>query len=65
MFSQEAVHVSALALPPAVGKGTQDTWRFPRQGGRPLDKTGAMPHDDQETRLGANRKGRGVYEPAF
>jgi hypothetical protein len=32
MFSQEAVHVSALAVTPAAGKGTQDTWRFPRQG---------------------------------
>jgi hypothetical protein len=35
MSSQEAVHVSALAVTPAAGKGTQDTWRFSRQDGWP------------------------------
>jgi hypothetical protein len=31
MPSQEAVQVSPLAVIPAVGKGTQGTWRSPRQ----------------------------------
>jgi hypothetical protein len=37
MFSQEeaALVSRALAVTPAAGKGTQDTWRFPRQSGRP------------------------------
>jgi hypothetical protein len=33
MFSQEAANVSPLAVTPAAGKGTQDTWRFPRPRG--------------------------------
>jgi hypothetical protein len=28
MSSQEAVHVSPMAVTPAEGKGTLDTWRF-------------------------------------
>jgi len=35
MFSQEAAHVSLLAVTLPAGKGTQDTWRFPRQCGWP------------------------------
>jgi hypothetical protein len=35
MSSQEAVYVSALAVTPAAGKGTQDTGRFSRQDGWP------------------------------
>jgi hypothetical protein len=65
MSSQEAVHVSALAVTPAAGKGTQDTWRSSGQDGGRLDKTGATPDLARRRGWGQTEKGRGVYEPAF
>jgi hypothetical protein len=43
MSSQEAVHVSPMAVTPAEGEGTLDTWRCPCQCGGRLDKTGVTP----------------------
>jgi hypothetical protein len=35
--------VSPTEVTPKLGKGAQDTWRFPRQAGGRLDKTGVTP----------------------
>jgi hypothetical protein len=53
MFSQEAAHVSALAVTPAAGaKGLRTLGGFlVRVGGR-LDKIGVTLHAGQETRAG-------------
>ena len=52
--------ISPMEVTPKWGKGAQDTWRFPRQWGGRLDKTGAAPMLALEMRLWANqgRKGR-------
>jgi hypothetical protein len=57
--------VSPMEVTPTLGKGAQDTWRFPRQWGGRLDKTGMTPTLAGRRGRGQTRDGRGAYDPAF
>src|SRR6266851_1054692 len=64
-LGRDGKHVSPMEVTPTLGKGAQDTWRFPRQWGGRLDKTGVTPLLAWRRGWGQTRDGRGVYEPAF
>src|SRR5712692_1679962 len=64
-LGRDGTHVSPMEVTPTLGKGAQDTWRFPRQWGGRLDKTGVTPLLAWRRGWGQTRDGRGVYEPAF
>jgi hypothetical protein len=60
----DGADVSPMEVTPKLGKGAQDAWRFPRQWGGRLDKTGATPVLAWRRGWGQTRERRGVYEPA-